>query len=210
MRKLKSNLGLIAFVLTAVAATSLLFISNVSSQSQRKTDDVSISWSPKKHAIKSVDSKFALNLPDSVSSQNWVVGVMPVGKDEEETVVSGIVSWKDSKMGQKTVIESVNDLPDNSFALVNGRASFSDSNEFNSESGKSFLVLLKVKPETEISVLQNGENLVSKSFSNESGIIAQTDQTGMAALGMKRITGVSSLLGELQTRKLNQRFGRKN
>lgn len=211
MRKLKSNLGLIAFVLTAFAATSFLFISSFSSQAQRKTgDDVAISWTPTKRKIKSVDSKFVLNLPDSVSSQNWVVGVIPISKDEGETIVSGVVSWKDGKMGQKAVIESVNDLSAESFALVNGRVNFSDSNEYNSESGKSFLVLLKVKPETEITVLQKGENLVSKTFSNESGILSQTDQPGMAATGIRRITGVSSLLGELQTRKLYQRFGRKN
>lgn len=209
MKKLKSNLGFIAFVLLAVVATSSLFVLNASSQASRKGDnDVSISWTPKKQQIKSTESKFALNLPDSVSSQNWVVGVMPVGKDENETIVTGLVSWKDSKMGARTFIDNVIDLSGESITLADGRADFSKSTEFSSDNGKSLLILLKVKPDTEINILQSGKTVLTKTFTGDGEIVAQPEQVGMATMGLKRVTGPSSLLGELQTRRLSQLFGK--
>lgn len=210
MKKLKSNLGLIAFLMLAVAATSFLFISNVSSQEQRKSgNDTSISWSPKKREINSRDSKVVVNLPESVSSQNLVIGVMPVGKDEKETVVVGVVSWKDSKMGKQTVIDSVVDLSDESVTSLNGQIDLaSSSTAFGSDSGKSLIILLKTKPETEISASQAGREVLAKTYATETGVIARTEPTAMETVGVKRITGVSSLLGELQTRKMLQRFGK--
>ena len=81
------------------------------------------------------------------------------------------------------------------------------ASEFASDNAKSLLILLKVKPGTEISMLQRGEKVLDKTFTEESVIIKQPEQAGIEAVGLQRITGVSSLLGELQTRKLFQRFG---
>ncbi|HMS38946.1 MAG TPA: hypothetical protein PKE69_01880 [Pyrinomonadaceae bacterium] len=206
MRKLKSNFGIIAFVLVAVLATSAVFISSASSQERRKDNDVSISWSPKKRDIKTADSKLTLNLPDSLANQDWVVGVMPAKEGENETLVVGAVSWKDSNMGAQTVIENVTDIPDDSMTLSKGQANLANANEFSS---KSMLILLTVKPGTQISLTQKGEQISMATSTNEGSIIAKETQRGLQSIGIKKITGVSSLMGELQTRKFMQRFGGK-
>jgi hypothetical protein len=211
MRKFKSKLGLLAFVLLAMSATSLIFVLSVSSQVQRKGDDtVSISWSPKEREIKSVGSKLLLNLPESVSSQDWVIGVMPTKENENERIVVGVVSWKDSQMGRQTKIETVNDMSDNSIKLISGQADLTGSNDFGLNSDKSLLILLRVKPETKIIVLQRSEEILAKTTTNDSGIMTQSGPSAMEKAGIKRITGVSSLLGELQTRKFFQRLGKNN
>jgi hypothetical protein len=58
--------------------------------------------------------------------------------------------------------------------------------------------------------LQRSEEILAKTTTNDSGIMTQSGPSAMEKAGIKRITGVSSLLGELQTRKFFQRLGKNN
>ncbi|MDQ3634251.1 MAG: hypothetical protein M3405_07040 [Acidobacteriota bacterium] len=203
MKGINSKLSVLAFVVVTLVSTTVIFnLPAISQEKQKSGNDTSISWSPKKHRIQSNDKNLVLNLPDSFLTKDIVVGVIPVRDGDSESLIIGLVTWKDSKMGSQTLIDSVVNLSDESIVLMNERINLNKLDELNSNNGKSLLVLLNVKQGTKISLLKNGEQYLSKTISKDGEILKQPEQLGIESMGLKKMTGASSLLGELQTRRL--------
>jgi hypothetical protein len=210
MKISRNNVGVISFVMIFLIAISAIFVSNARTQAQQKKDDkVSLSWETKKHQIKSVDSKLIVEIPDSLSSQDWIVGVVPTQESEPETMVAGVASWKQGTNGIE-FINSIENLTDNSIQLSEGKINLTQANEFGSlESPKSMVLLLRLKAGTEVSLWQKGNTLVAKTV-NGSEILSPNTQFGTMGPSMRKVTGPSSLLVELQSRRISQMFQKRN
>lgn len=211
MKLIKTNFGIFAFVMVALVLTSGFFIINASSQSQTKDDNKNQrEWSHIKREIHSKDSKLALNLPDNLIANDWVVGVIPTKENEPETIVAGVVSWKQGEKGP-AFFDGTENLQQESFSILDGQVDLSKSTEFSSlNNGKSLVVLLRLKSGTEINIIQKGDELATKKLAEKGEIISTDQQTFVVNPSAKNVTGPSSLLMELQMRKLQERFTRKN
>lgn len=210
MKIIKKNLVFFSFVTVFLIAVTAMFVSKALTQTQQKKDDkVSLSWESKKHRIKSVDSKLLIEIPDSLASQDWIVGVIPTQDNEPETMVAGVASWKQGA-NRIEYIDSVENLIDNSIQLIDGKINLTKASEFgNLESPKSMVILLRLKAGTEVSLRQNEKALIVKTVS-ESGIISPDLQFGMLSPNGRKVTGPSSLLVELQSRRFSQLFQKRN
>lgn len=163
-----------------------------------------LSWKQNPQTIQSANSKIELNLPTNVTSENWIVGILPVKEGENETITAGIVRWQgesDTEKATNWKPLKITDYPQDSLSLTQGILTLGETTNLSKLSGDSIVILFRLAKNTEVRILQSGEEFSKQTFSNESLVISN----GLIFDKVK-VTGAASLIGQLQMRRSLAKF----
>ena len=195
-----------ALLLVSVCALSFgLFLNPISQAQTTKAPNSKseMTWKHEKHIIKSKDSQFSVELPTTLAdNSDWAIGVIPAKTDEEESVLVGVISWQDTGANKARKVEKISeivDYPTEAIDISDGTLKLKNVDNLKL-AGKTLVVFLKAKSNTNLSLTKNNETVLNKkiqdNFAAQNGV--QVPVTG---------SSVSALLTQLQTNRLMSAFG---
>lgn len=199
-----SNLRRISiFVVFAVAvilsgfATARYF-----NTTEAQTTKTEVAWKHSERPLKTVDSKFKVNLPNLSQDTDWIAAVKPIKEGEKEKMCIGVFTWEDvenesaKKQGFKR-LSRMEDYPQESASFVDGESTLSTSINPN----QTLVIYMEVAPSTQTIFNENGKE-TSLNASEGSFLIFDGKTERMP------IENISTLIAQANVKKLRKEISK--
>jgi hypothetical protein len=169
-------------------------------RSEMQDKQNAVAWKRTERPVRTVNSRFKLNLPVFPPDADWIVGVKPIKEGEKERMYVGIVTWEDAidkegkarGLGGKNV-SKMEDYPQEAASFADGETSVANILADN----QTLVIYLEVAPSTKIVVAQNGKESVLKA-SEGSAVIFDGKKESV------KLEGPAFLLNEMHIKKLKK------
>ena len=154
-----------------------------------------VAWHRKKLPLNLSNSVLEIDTTSFSSDKDWILGGRVIGKEGEEKLYAGIVTWEESseKMKGFLRVSKIDNFPIDSIDFKNENVKLHDILEKN----QSLIVYMEKKEETQLFLKHNG---LKRELDFSGGSFSIFDGNRSST----KIEGPSSLLNELHIRKLRK------
>ncbi len=184
-------------VLLAGFATARYF--NTTEAQTAKTE---VAWKHNERPLKTVDSKFKVNLPNFSQDTDWIAAVKPIKEGEKEKMYVGVFTWEDvenesaKNQGFKR-LSRMEDYSQESASFADGESTLAAS----INSNQTLVIYMEVAPSTQTIFNENGKE-TSLNTSEGSFLIFDGKIEKMP------IENISTLMAQANVKKLRKEISK--